>query len=116
MTRRILWLLAVAPVCLFADERSDRDAIQNAIGALHERQSRGETIPSDPMALAEFQKLLGGKALQWQTRPGVPRPLAIGAQHGMFSRTPAKVQAPAIELKNPRVVPGAVEFVSDDEA
>jgi hypothetical protein len=112
----MLWLLAVAPVCLFADERTDRDAIQQAIGALNEREWRAATITSDPKALAEFQRLLSRKNLQWQIRPGVGRPVTAGAQHGMFSRTPAKTKAPTIELANPRVVPGAVELVSDELA
>jgi hypothetical protein len=116
MTRRVLFLLAVAPVCLMADERAEREAIQSAIGALNERQWRAATITSDPKALAEFQRLLRRKNLTWQIRPGVGRPATVNAQHGMFTRAPVKAQAPSIELKNPRVVPGAVELVSDDRA
>ncbi len=116
MTRRVLFVLAVAPVCLLADERADRDAIQRAIGALNERQWRAATITSDPAALAEFQRLLRRKNLQWQIRPGMGRPAVVSAQHGMFGRTTVKTQAPAIELKNPRVVPGAVELLSDERA
>ena len=116
MTRRLYRLLALAALPLLADERADRDAVQRAITSLNERNWRAATITSDPTALREFQKLLAGKNPVYRIRPGVGRPVTVQSQHGMFGRAPVRVQAPVFELQNPRVVAGAVTFVSDDVA
>jgi hypothetical protein len=116
LIRRAVSVAALAAGCLVAQEASDRQAVQRSVEALNLRNWRSATITSDPAALATFQRLLRGKNLTYRIRPGAGQPVVVAGRHGMFGNTPAKVTAPMVELQNPRVVPGAVRFVSEDEA
>src|ERR1044071_1213663 len=108
----VVLALTMSTLCLVGQESEDRDAVRKAVEGLNERNWRSGTITSDPKALADFERLLRGKKLTYRIRPNFGRPIVVAGQHGMFGRAPVKIQAPSIELQNPRVVAGAVEFVS----
>ena len=116
MIRRVLWMLALGAVCLSGEESGDREAVRRAIEGLNERNWRAAVITSDPTAIAQFERLLRGRTLSYRIRPETGRPVLVARPHGLAGRTSVTLRAPSIELSNPRVVVGAVRFVSEDVA
>jgi hypothetical protein len=112
---RLLPILLLASAA-WGDEAADATAITRAIGALNERTWRSATVTSDPVALAEFHKLLEGKKVTYHIRPGMGRPTVTINHHRPWGEAEIQLPAPSIELQNPRVVAGAVRFISEDVA
>lgn len=113
---RLLPFLLLGSFCAGAAEADERAAIGRAVAALNERTWRSATFTSDPLALAEFQKLLEGKKVEYHIRPGMGRPTLLISHDRPWGEAEIRVPAPSIELKNPRVVSGLVTFISEDVA
>lgn len=113
---RVLPILLFGSVFARGDEAVERAAIGKAISALNERTWRSATITSDPMALAEFNKLLEGRKVEYHIRPGVGRPTVAINHDRPWGEAEIHLPGNSIELKNPRVVSGFVNFISEDVA
>jgi len=113
---RLLPIVLLGSCFAWGDEAEDRVAIARAIGALNERHWRSATITSDPMAIAEFHKLLEGKPVKYHIRSGLGRPTVVINHDRPWGEAKIEVPAPSIEMQSPRVVSGFVHFVAEDVA
>jgi hypothetical protein len=113
---RLLPILLVGSAVAWGDEAEDRTAIAQAIGGLNERNWRSAILTSDPAALAEFQKLLDGRRVEYQIRPSASRSTVVTGHGQPWRGSEIRVPVYTMELKNPRVVSGFVHFISEDVA
>jgi hypothetical protein len=115
MSKRVWWMLALAPLCAGAEEAVDRAAIGQTISSLNRPAALALLFTGDSDARPEFQRLLSGKKVTYAVgrTTGTPR---VEISREPWGEAQIVLPAPVAEFSNPRFVSGAVRFVSEDVA
>jgi hypothetical protein len=97
--RNLFWLLPLYAACLWADEAADRAAIDQALSALNDPAQRAGLYTKEADSAVDFDHLL-----QLHRRYSA---IMIGGAGG---------NEPWITLTVPRIVSGAIRFITTDVA
>jgi hypothetical protein len=125
--KALLWLPLLAGACAWADEAADRAAISRVIGALNETPQRAELFTADADGRSVPDQLRGKRLLYRVRWPaGNPMPSSpsdhptVTISHEVWGE--AAINFPGVdsitfeEMVNPRIVSGAMRFITPDVA
>jgi hypothetical protein len=114
--KALVGLLFLVSASAFADDATDRAAIARTVAAINQSPQRPDIFTGDADGRSVPEELSRGKTPSFQVRSPSPDPDAVVVSREPWGEATIQFRPAVVEMKNPRIVSGAIRFITADVA